>query len=76
MNTNQSSFSIFCVASPEIMRPQERHFWGGDLFQAVFAILYQVLHCFYRVFWVMRQGRKIYGLIGDPIEALHGFQRN
>ena len=60
----------------EIMRLQAHHFWGEDLIQAVLAILYQVLHSFYRVFWVMRLGQKIKGLIGDPTEALHGFQWN
>ena len=58
------------------MRPQAHQFWGEDLIRTVSAILYQVLHIFYRVFWVMRLGQKIQGLIGDPTEALHGFQRN
>ena len=74
MNTHQSKYSISCPVSPEIMRPQEGHFWGGDLIRAVLAILYQVVHSFNRVFWVMILGRKIYGLIGDPTEVLHGFQ--
>ena len=76
MTTHQSNYSIFCPVSHEIIRPQERQFWGGDLIQALFAILYQVLHSLYRVFWVMRLGQKIYGLIGDPTEALHGFHWN
>ena len=43
---------------------------------AVLAFLYQVLHSFYRVFWVMRLGQKISDLIGDPTEALNGSQLN
>ena len=39
-----------------------RHFWGNHLSWAVLAILNQVLHSFYRVFWVMWQGRKILGV--------------
>ena len=56
MNTHQSNFSIFGPVSPEIMRSQARHFWRGHLIRAVLAILCQVLHSFYRVVWVMRQG--------------------
>ena len=76
MTSYQSNFSIFGPVNIEIMRRQAHYFWGGHLIRAVLAILYQVLHSFYRFFWVMIQGRKIYGLIGDPTEALHGFQWN
>ena len=58
------------------MSPQARQLWGEDLIRAVSAILYQVVHSFYRVFWVIRLGQKIEGLIGDPTEALHIFQYN
>ena len=76
MNTHQTNFSIYCLSSPEITRPQARQFGGEDLIRAVSDILYQVVHSFYRVFWVMRLGQKIYSLIGDPTEALHGFLCN
>ena len=59
MTTHQSNLSIFSPVSPEIMRPQARPFWGEELIQSVLAMLYQVLHIFYRVFWVMRLGQKI-----------------
>ena len=55
----QINLQYFCSVSPEIMWRQARHFGGGHIIRAVLAILYQVLHSFYRVFWVMRQGRKI-----------------
>ena len=54
-----SNFSIFGPVGPEIIRPQHAIFGGSHLSRAVLAILYQVLHSFYGVFWVMRQGRKI-----------------
>ena len=76
MTTHKSNFSIFCLVSPEIMRHQAKTNWGGHLIRAVLAILYQVLHIFYRVFWDIRQGRKIYGFIGYHTKALHGFQLN
>ena len=76
MTIHQLNFSISCPVSHEIIRPQARQFWGEDLIQAVSAILYQVVHSFYRVFWDMRLGQKIKGLIGDPTDALHGFQWN
>ena len=50
---------IFGPVSLEIMTHQIAIFGGSHLSSAVLAILYQVLHSFYRVFWVMRQGRKI-----------------
>ena len=50
---------IFGLVSLEIMTHQIAIFGGRHLSSAVLAILYQVLHSFYRVFWVMRQGRKI-----------------
>ena len=59
MTTHQSNFSFFGPVGPEIMRPQLRKFWGEDLIRAVSAILYQVVHIFYQVFWVMRLGQKI-----------------
>ena len=59
MTTNQSNFSIFCPVIPEIMSPQARQFWGEDLIRAVSAHVYQVVHSFYRVFWVMRLGQNI-----------------
>ena len=59
MTAYQSNLGIYFPVSPEIMRPQACPFWGKDLIQAVLAILYQVLHSFYRVFWVMRLGQKI-----------------
>ena len=51
-----SNIIIFGSVSPEITRPQIAIFGGSHLSWAVLAILYQVLHSFYRVFWVMRQG--------------------
>ena len=76
MTTHKSNFSDFFTVSPYIMRPKARHFWGEDLIRSGLAILYQVLHSFYRVFWVMRLGQKIKGLIEDHPEALYGFQWN
>ena len=51
MTSHQSNFSIFGPVSPEIMRCQARHFWGGHLIRVVFSILYQALHIFYWVFY-------------------------
>ena len=55
----QIKLQYFCPVIPEIMVPQARHFGGENSIQAVLAILYQVLHSLYKVFWVMRLGRKI-----------------
>ena len=41
------------------MRSLARQFWGEDLIWAISAILYQIVHSFYRVFWLMRLGQKI-----------------
>ena len=56
MTSHLSNFSIFGPVSPEIMRPTLAIFGGSHLIRAILSILYQVLHSFYRVFWVMRQG--------------------
>ena len=56
MTSHISNFSIFGPVSPEILRPQHAIFGGSHLSRVVLAILYEVLHSFYRVFWVMKQG--------------------
>ena len=59
MTKHLLNINIFGPVSPDIMRPQLAIFGGSHLSWAVLAILYQNLHSFYWVFWVMRQGRKI-----------------
>ena len=54
MTTHQSNYNIFCIVGTDIMSPQAHQYWGADLIRAVLAILYQVLHIFYGVFWVTR----------------------
>ena len=50
---------IFGLVILEIMTHQIAIIVGRHLISAVLAILCQVRHSFYRVSWVMRQGRKI-----------------
>ena len=56
MTKHLSNIIIFGPVSPEIMRPEFAIFGGSHLSWAVLAILYKVLHSFYRFLWVMRQG--------------------
>ena len=66
MTNHRLNFSISYPVSHEITMTQARQFCDEDLIRDVSAFWYQVMHSFYKIFWI----------IGDPTEALHGFQWN